>query len=132
MFNFLKVGKAFNDLAKAMNGMNSMLDELIPKIERSYDYSEFGEEVLILAYIGRKGILNRMEEYNWGLDAKIIVPTIDRGRITLMYAYTRTIGRLQMIATKLELSELVEDIMAKGETYYELENKLLEQVTKNI
>ena len=51
MFNFLKTGIEFNNLAKSMNGMNVMLQDLIPKIERSYDHSEFTEDILVLAYI---------------------------------------------------------------------------------
>ncbi len=41
-----------------MNGMNVMLQDLIPKIERSYDHSEFTEDILVLAYIARKGVLD--------------------------------------------------------------------------
>lgn len=132
MFNFMKAGIEFNNLAKSMNGMNVMLQELIPKIEISYDYSEFTEEVLVLAYIARKGVLDRMEQYNWTMDAKIVVPTIDRGRITLMYAFTQTVGKLGAIAEQLELSELVQNIMEKGDGYYQLEINLPSEFTKNI
>lgn len=132
MFNFLKTGIEFNNLAKSMNGMNFMIQDLIPKIERSHDYSEFTEDVLVLAYIARKGVLDRMEQYNWTMDAKIVVPTIERGRITLTYAFTQTVGKLHMIAAQLDLSDLVEEIMDKGDAYYQLERNLPEQITKNI
>jgi len=132
MFNFLKTGIEFNNLAKSMNGMNVMIQDLIPKIERSYDHSEFTEDILVLAYIARKGVLDRMEQYNWTMDAKIIVPTIDRGRITLMYAFTQTVGKLQMIAAQLELTEMVEEVMEKGDAYYQLERNLPSEITKNI
>jgi hypothetical protein len=53
MANFLKKGIEFNNLAKSLNGMNVMLQDLIPKIKKSYDKSEFSEEVLVLAYIAK-------------------------------------------------------------------------------
>jgi hypothetical protein len=40
MFNFIKTGIEFNNLAKSMNGMNVMIQDLLPRIERSYDNSE--------------------------------------------------------------------------------------------
>ena len=132
MFNFLKPGIEFNNLAKSMNGMNVMIQDLIPKIKRSDDYSEFTEAILVLAYIARKGVLDRMEQYNWTMDAKIIVPTIDRGRITLMYAYSQTVGKLQILAEQLDLSNLVEEIMEKGDAYYQMERNLPSEITKNI
>lgn len=132
MFNFLKTGKEFNNLAKSMNGMNAMIEDLIPKIERSYDHSEFTEVVSVLAYVARKGVLDRIEQYNWAMDTKIIVPTIDRERITLMYAFTQTVGKLHTIAAQLDLTELVEEIMEKEDAYYQLENILPPEITKNI
>lgn len=132
MFNFLKTGIEFNNLAKSMNGMNVMMQELIPKIERSYDHSEFTDDILVLAFIARKGVLDRMEQYNWSMNTKIIVPTIDNGRITLMYAFSQTIGKLKMIAAQLELTELVEEVMVKGDAYYQIESNLSSEIAKYI
>jgi hypothetical protein len=39
MFNFLKTGIEFNNLAKSMNGLNVMIQELVPQIEQSIDKS---------------------------------------------------------------------------------------------
>ncbi|HSV87846.1 MAG TPA: hypothetical protein VLH61_04330 [Bacteroidales bacterium] len=95
-------------------------------------YSEFTEDALVLAYIARKGVLDRMEQYNWTMDAKIIVPTIERGRITLTYAFAQTVGKLHMIASQLEHTEMVEAIIDKGDAYYQLERNLPEQITKSL
>lgn len=132
MLNFLKAGAEYNKLAKSMNGMNIMIQDLIPKIERSYNYSEFEGDILFIAYVARKGVLDRMEQYNWSMDAKIVVPTINKGLITLMYAFTQTVGNLQIIAEQLELSKLVEEVMDKGKAYYELERNLPSDIIKTI
>ena len=132
MFNFLKTGIEFNNLAKSMNGMNVMIQDLIPRIERSYDKSEFAEEVLVLAYIAKKGVFDRLEKYNWTMDAKIIVPTIDRGRITLTYALMQTVGKVSMIAAELEMSDIVQEVMDGGDAYYQLEKHLPDHVKNNI
>lgn len=132
MLNFLKAGAEYNKLAKSMNGMNIMIQDLIPKIERSYNYSEFEGDILFIAYVARKGVLDRMEQYNWSMDAKIVVPTISKGLITLMYAFTQTVGNLQIIAEQLELSKLVEEVMDKGKAYYELERNLPSDIIKTI
>jgi hypothetical protein len=132
MFDFLKAGREFNKVAKAMNGMNVMIQELIPRIERSYDKSEFKEDILVLAFISKRGVLDRLEKYNWTMDAKIIVPTIDRGRITLTYALMQTVGKVSMIAAELEMSEVVQEVMEGGNAYRELEKHLPLQIIDNI
>jgi hypothetical protein len=131
MFNFFKTGIEFNNLAKEINGMNVALQDLIPKIERSYNHSEFSEEIMVLAYVARRGVLDRLEKYNWTMDAKISVPTIDRGQITLMYALSQTVVKLQILSVKLEMSDIVEEIMERGDAYYQLERILPKEVTEN-
>lgn len=132
MFNFLKPGLEFNKLAESMNGLNLMIQNLIPKIERSNNYSEFEEDILTLTYIARKGVLDRIEQYSWSMETKIFVPTIDKQRITLMYAYTQTLGKLQKIANNLNFTELYDEIMEKGVTFYQIENNLPKEIIKNI
>lgn len=132
MFNFLKPGLVFNKLAESMNGLNLMIQNLIPKIERSNNYSEFEEDILTLTYIARKGVLDRIEQYSWSMEKKIFVPTIDKQRITLMYAYTQTVGKLQKIANNLNFTELYDEIMEKGVAFYQIENNLPKEIIKNI
>ena len=132
LFDFLKPGVEFNNLAKSMNGMNFLLKELIPKLEHSIDDTEFSADILLLAYISRKGIMDRMEQYKWPLTSKIVVPSIDRGRITLLYAYTQTVGRLYIIANELGLSESVQEIIDRGESYYTLESSLPYHIKEKI
>ena len=132
MFKFLKPGIEFNNLAKTMNGMNVMIQELIPQIQNSYDKEEFAEQVLVLAYLSRAGVWDRLEKYNWTMDAKIVVPTIDRGRITLAYALMQTVGKVSILAEELEMGDVVQEIMDKGAAFYEFEKHIPELLKNSI
>jgi len=115
-----------------MNGMNVMIQELIPKLERSLVKSEFEEDVLVLAYISKKGVFDRLEKYNWTMNAKMFVPTIERGRITLSYALSQTVGKISMLAAELDMSDIVQEIMDGGDAFYELERQLPDQLKNSV
>lgn len=115
-----------------MNGINTMIDEIMPQIDPDDDNSEHDDAILALAYMAKRGVLDRMEEYNWSMDTSIVVPTIDRGRITLAYAFSQTIGRLHMLADQLDLSELVNEILERGPAYYEVESQIPKEALNNI
>lgn len=132
MVNIFKIGTEFNNLAKAFNGMNIMLKDLVYRVESGEDKSELVEDIFILAYISKKGVFDRIETYKWTMDAKIIVPTIVNKRITLTYAIMNTIGILYQIAEKLNLSTEVQNIIDGGSLYQELDNNLPEGYKTNI
>ena len=66
------------------------------------------------------------------MESKIVVPTIDKGRIPLAFAYSKTVGNLQIIAVKLEMSDIVDEILEKGAAYYEFEKLLPIEVIKKM
>jgi hypothetical protein len=132
MFNFLKPGIEFNNLAKSMGSMYVMIQDLIPRIENSYDMSEFTEEVLVLAYISKKGVFDRIEKYNWAMDSKISIPPIDNRRITLAYAMMQTVTKVSIIAAELEITDLVQEVFEGGEAYQILERNLPDHLKNNI
>jgi len=132
MFNFLKKGREFNKLAKSFNGMNIMIEDILPNLERNPNQDEFGETILVLAYIATRGVNDRLEENDISMMAKIIVPTIKRGYITVTYAYQLTVGKLFAIANLLEMDEQVNEIMDKGPAFYQLENTLPQEIINNI
>lgn len=130
---FLKKGTEFNNLAKGFNGTFVMINELETKIRHNYsnDYSEYEQDLLILAYLCRKEILNRMEEYNWSMGSPIIVPMMSKGRLTVIFAFQQTVGRLYSLAEKLSLSVEVNEILDKGNAYFEIDRAVPNQV-KNL
>lgn len=132
MFKFFKKGKEVNNLAKSFNGMYLMLQEIVPQIEQNPNQAEFKESILVLAYIATKGVHDRMDENEISITHKIMIPTIQRGFITVLYAYQQTVGKLLTIANLLEMDEIVNEVMDKGPAFYELENTLPPKVVNNI
>jgi hypothetical protein len=76
--------------------------------------------------------LDRIEAYDWSMFSKIIVPTIDRGRITLTYAFMQTVGKVSMIAAELDMSDVVQEIMDGGAAFYDFEKQLPDYVKTKI
>jgi hypothetical protein len=132
MLKFFKEGAEFMDLTRSMNGLYGMLQELIPRIEENYDYSEFKEDILVLSYFARKGILDRMEKYNWSMERPIYVPSIKKGNITLLYAFSQTVQKLATVASEIGYSDLYEEVLNRGEAYYEVEKILPPELAKDM
>lgn len=129
---FLKRGFAFNKLAKGFSSIYLMINELEVKLKDDFvlDYSEFHQELYVIAYLCRKEILDRMEEYNWGMHFLISSPMISRSRITLTLAYQQTIGKVYTISEELGISERINEILEKGDAYYTVDKALPSHVKK--
>ncbi|MFW6046616.1 MAG: hypothetical protein ACOCP4_02355 [Candidatus Woesearchaeota archaeon] len=130
---FFKKGIEFKNLAKGFNGTFVMINELETKIQHNYsnDYSEYEQDLLILAYLCRKEILDRMEEYTWSMGSPIIVPMMSKGRLTVTFAFQQTVGPLYSLAEKLSLSYEVNEILDKGNAYFEIDRAIPNNV-KNL
>jgi hypothetical protein len=123
MFGFAKKIKEYSKLGSAMNELNRQLDLLGNHIENSTFPSDFDENVIGLTFIIRNEILNRMDEYNWNMEGPILVASIHSRNISLLEAYSVIITKTRNLSLQLEpkVQKGVEDILAKGEAYYELE-----------
>ena len=123
---FFKRGFAYNNLAKGFNGLFVMINEFEVKVERNYtnNYSDYEEELFLLAYLCRREILDRMEEYPWSMTSPINIPMMSRGRLTLGFAYQQTIGRINLLAEKLSVKEEVFGILEKHEIYFDLDRAI--------
>jgi hypothetical protein len=127
-----KSGKDLSKVAKSIDGLNLMIKDIIPNIEKSYEYSDFKEDIFILAYIGRKNVIDLIEENNWSMDMKIMVSTFEKRRIPLIMGYSQTIDQIQLIANHIGYQSVVEDILEKGNSFYELEKQLPKEVLNKI
>jgi hypothetical protein len=127
---FFKKGIAFNKLAKSFNSTYIMLNELEIKLKQNHEDSE--QDIYILAYICRKEILDRIEEYNWSMMSPIIVPILSKRTVSLTFAFEETIGRLQSFAEEAGASKIVADILEKGKSYFELERALPLNLRNNL
>jgi hypothetical protein len=119
-------GFEYNKLATSLNSLCIMLNEIDVKYKNaiSGDYSDFEQDLYVIAYVSRRDILERIETFNWPIMSPIVVPVLSKGTVSLNFAIEQTIGRLQNYATRLNISELVTEILEKGPSYYELEAAL--------
>lgn len=124
---FLEKGLEYNKLAKAFNSIYLMLQQLISKIENEPIEVV---ELYLLAYIGRKEIIDRMDKYNWDLYGPIVIPMMPGYKKTLSYAYQQTIGKIEDISEQEYCSDEVQEILNKGEFYYELDRNIPDEMKK--
>lgn len=117
---FLKKGLEYNKLAQAFNGHYQMLQQLIPKSQTE----DVRDDIFLLAYIGRKEIIDRMEEYNWNMNGSIVIPMMPGHKKTLVFAFQQTIGKLMELGETEGYSEEVQEILDKGSLYFELDRTI--------
>ncbi|MGM0408956.1 MAG: hypothetical protein ACQERU_13330 [Bacteroidota bacterium] len=116
---FFKKGSEFNKVAHCFGNMYSLINQLQPILEIYTDNLEefktqYKTDILILAHIANRGIISRMDEYNWGLEAKIMIPVISLKRITIMYAWNLTITKMSFMIGLLELQDEYDEITNNG------------------
>jgi hypothetical protein len=132
MFKSIKKIKEYTLLGHSMNSVAIMLNDLMTKYDSRDDDDDFKEEIYLIAYVARKGILDRLEKYEWSMEGPILVPSINPKNISLFYAYGKTILLIKSISIELNVNYEVENILKKENGYYELENVLPEQALKQI
>jgi hypothetical protein len=129
MLDFLKKGIEFNKVAQSFGIMYDLINLLHPLIDRNkHNLEEFKAQhktdILILAYIAHKGVITRLDKYNWGFEAKIMVPSISLNRITVMNAWSQTITKMNIMLALLELENEFEEITNNGAICQTLEKTM--------
>ena len=143
MFKFLKRGTELVKLERAINRIYVMLDQLMPKIENSNNHSEFIEDIGIIAYVAKKGVIDRIEEFDLSMDMKIWMHPnklfkeyyseilLDE-RMTLSAAFNLTIVKIIDISREIGMNDLVENILDKREDFYKFDILIPDELKRNI
>ena len=123
--NFLKKGIEYNFLARALGNAFVAINSFETKFNGGYnnDFHEFKQDLLILAYLCKTHILKPMEEYGWAWGNSISIPKITRGKITLLFAYQQTIGKLLRYAERINVEKEIQEVL-DGKFNYEIMRKL--------
>lgn len=125
---FSKMGIEYNDLAKAFNGIIQIVKEIEDKMTSTrltnFEFEKVENEVIMVAYLCRINIINRMDRYNWSLTTPIHVPNISSERTTLKIAYDMTVGEVSSLAKDMSISDVVQSVLEKGHHFYKFENGL--------
>ncbi|RTY86205.1 hypothetical protein [Flavobacterium sp. GT3R68] len=122
MFKSLKKIQEYTKLGHSMNSVSQMLTMLLEKHKGGSAPMDLKEEIYIISYVARKGILDRMDEYEWNLEGPIHVPVINSKNITLFHAYSNTISLIKSLSIELGFPSEVESILNKETCYYEFES----------
>src|SRR5690606_10849598 len=85
MAGFFKRAAQFSKMTNALNHAYMLTKELRFKSRNLDDLTSQAQfsEICDVAFLLRKGVLDRMYEYLWGLDTKIILSSIGMSRITI-------------------------------------------------
>ena len=129
---FFKSGRDLSKVAKTMDTLNLMLNDITPKVESSYEYSEFHGEIYMLAYAMRKNVIDLMEENNWGRNIKIMVSSFEKRNISLADTFSEIYDSINILARHTGCYTEVESILDKGSGYYEFESVLPREVIESL
>lgn len=124
--NFFKRNIEYNNLAKAFNGYYQRIQQLNEKAA----YQDIGTELIDVAFLVRVEIIDRMDIINYKMSTRIVVPMMPGNKKTLEYAYLQTVGKLVTLAESQGLKQKVEEILEKGDLFYEIERTLPIDVKK--
>jgi hypothetical protein len=126
MFKGVKKLYEFVKLGNTMNYVSAMLIKIVGEYEaeKPFFLEEYTEEIYLLAYITRIGILDRMDKNDWPLEGPIRIPALNSSNVTLLFAYSRTVLLLKNFTSQLEISPIVEQILNKDELFYQFEKMI--------
>lgn len=119
----------FNKCAINMGKVLKMLENTETQIKSSYDLISQKEELLVIAYVCRVGIMDRIEQYpswvnnNW----TVRIPTgiFSHKTRKMEEAIEMTVGKLlQLTSNNREINEIIESVLSRGNVFYEFENML--------
>lgn len=124
---FFTKGTEYNKMAKSLNGLYLMIDE----IRQKKDSQDIRWDLYIATYLTKIEVLDRMELYKWKGSTPIYAPMIPGVKKNLDYALNQTIGKIFLLSNELGYEKEIEEIFAKGALYTEIENNIPQNI-KNL
>lgn len=124
-------GTQYNKMAMAINGMIIILQEVENKINEfppDDEFEKIEQQVVMIAYLSRLNIIDRLAKYNWNFNTPIIVPNISQTPVSLEKAYEMTVGHVQNLASDLGITDVVQGILGRNEEFTTFENSLPKEV----
>lgn len=109
------------------------IKNIATQINNGTEPNTLKEEALIIAFIGRKAVLDRINKNNYNLEDEITIPQIDNSKnMTLEIALLHSLEQLLDFSKMIDEFDLINNILDKGDAYYELEKRLPKEFIKNI
>jgi hypothetical protein len=123
--------KDYVNLGHSINIVILKLSEIFEK-HKAGDSHDLKEGIYLVAYAARKGIVDRIDKYDWNMEGPILIPAISPNNITLDTAYANSVLLIKDLSRELNLELEVEGILEKQNFYYEFESMLPKEVINQI
>lgn len=117
---FFSKGIEYNKMAKSLNGLYLMIEE----IRQKKDYEDIMSDLFVAAYLSKIEVLDRIDVYKWNGNTPIYAPMIPGVNKNLEYALNQTVGKIIMLGNELGYEDAIEEIFSGGELYDEIENNI--------
>jgi hypothetical protein len=124
-------GIEYNKLAMAFNGMYLIINEVESKTLNGDTYEVYAiieKELMMVAYMYRINIIDRIEKYRWDFNTPIVVPNLSEETTTLENVYNATFEKLTGLADVLSIGNEIKSILKKGDHFYKTEDSLPEHI----
>lgn len=123
VFDYIKSMREYEKFTRAISALDAQIKAFRFLLEQnpSGSYDDLKEFYYIMVYFARNSIIERMNRYDWALNAKVIIPSMGNQFVILSDALDRTIGKLVLLAIMLEEEEMHDEIMDKGRAFYQVE-----------
>lgn len=131
MFGIFK-STEFVKLGNSIDNIYLLIQKIDNEFSSDNEEFEMNEEIFIVAYMIRKGFIERVHLLKLNIDSEIYLSSFGNKKVTLFDAYDKTIHKLQSIAYNLDLYDEVKSILEKEIGYYELESSLSRETLKTI
>lgn len=131
----MKNGIELNKTAIAIGKVIKLLDVLEKKIIYDSDIYENKEDIYFIAYYARVAIVDRIKSNYWSTTQVLYIPLgfLRNRKETIGTSLMLTIDRLVNIAERdVLITDHVENILIKGELFYEYEKILPDDFKKSI
>lgn len=132
------VGFELNKIAIAMGKVLSMLSDIEPQINNEWDIYDHKDELCVIAYACRKGILMRLEKNpvlasNPLTPIKIPTGIFSYQKETIESGLSKTIGKLKdIVNADIVTHKMVDNILDGNNLYYQYERILPEKFTNSL
>lgn len=126
-----------NKVAITMGKVIQLLKDIEPRCCNSWGTYNNKEDLYILAYMCRKGIIDRIQQnsymYNPNIMIAIPLGLIRFKRVAMFNALQMTVGKVEQLASQdSEVERVVEDILDKGDFYYKIENLIPNDIIRTL
>jgi len=124
--NFFKKGNEYNKLAKSINGIYILLNQLKSELKSINIEIDYEEQLSFFAFISRIEILDRIDKYKWPHTTPIVVPSISKKLITLEKALQNSVYEIVVFSEEFDYSHYITAILEKRKEFYDIQSRIPE------